>query len=766
MKISNNFIKYFTLYIFTIIFLRLWEVITCVFKNGNTPDIWIHEGYGLFIDMLLVSIFFNFCFIINKIIKFDDMTVKSKLLLILLVTYSILHLCILGYFNYQQTLLDIFIFQYPISEIKYTIATTDGGYSIALFSFGLLLLTIIGVNRILKYIVFWNAYKVLVKFILLISIPLFIFLNYDNEFNNFIKNKSYYFYSKSLSYFFKIGVENQPYNETDAISFQKIFDLHHYISKEYPTLHTFDAEDGLSVHLNGISKTPNIVILIMEGLGDDYLHNYRGVNLMPFLTDLRQKSLYWSHCFTMGERSFAAVPSITGGLPYGQKGFSFLKKLPNHHTLVSLLESNGFSTNFFGGQGSWFHNKDFFFKHNNADLIFDNENFNSKYSKIIVKDFFWGFNDKDLFNQFLEKTDSLPNTRRLDICFSGSMHSPFEISTPKIYNDKLNDLTKLCSKEDKSFFQKNSLYFKTILFTNDALKDFFEKYKKKPNYENTIFFITGDHPMSEIPIKNNLKKYHVPMIVFTPKLKKPLVYDQRVCHLDLFETIIPFLAHNNVIHKPLLSASIGNNLFNGKEKNRAFAFMNDNREIIDYLHGDKYINGSELYTVDNDLNIKKCKEKKTQKELKEELKSFKKTNDYICLEDKIIPDSICYDMLGYKKTNIKNQKIRSGNFNSEYHDLIETPLVNNKEKIIEVTMNTNYIPNDECLFVCEIFDTDDKLLFWNGDKIKNNTGFSHFHVKIPVSNSNKALKMKTLYWNLKKQPIEFKNFSLILYEKK
>jgi hypothetical protein len=101
----------------------------------------------------------------------------------------------------------------------------------------------------------------------------------------------------------------------------------------------------------------------------------------------------------------------------------------------------------------------------------------------------------------------------------------------------------------------------------------------------------------------------------------------------------------------------------------------------------------------------------------------------------------------------------------EYINFLAVPLISKKEKILEFTINTNYLPNDDCLIVCEISDKNGKSIFWNGEEIKNNTRFTHLHMKIPASISNYDLHMKCFIWNIKKQPIVFENLCFKLYEK-
>jgi uncharacterized sulfatase len=767
MKITNTLFRIATLWLITIIALRAWEAITYGIKYKPTSELWNGETLGFVNDILILGVFSTLAYGVNFIFKILKINILHHLSVVLLSIFTIGHLVFVHYFNYQQSLLDVFIFQYPVKEIRHTLATTESQNGSSYIAAALLLLLIFGLNWFLKGKNFSDFSKKILQYYLIFSIPVFFIFNYYFDLDAFAKNKSYHFYSKTLAYFFQIGNENKPYTIDDAKAFQAVFNQHRYLSNDYPLLHQFDTKDGLSAHLQTPTATPNIVLLIMEGLNDDYIHDYQGLSLMPFLSNLSEKSLYWNRCFTMGERSFAAVPSLTGGLPYGKKGFNFLEKLPNHLSLTSVLDANGYFTTFFDGQGSWFHNKDRFFKHNNLDLLIDNEKYSTKYPKIVVQDFFWGYNDKDLFNQSLEVIDTLPKEKRLDMYFTGTMHSPFSIANQPFYDEKWSKMLEKCKNDDeKRFFIKNEKYYKSILFTDDALADFFEKWKQKPNYQNTIFIITGDHPMTEIPRKNNLKRYHVPMIVFSPLLKESKVFSEKVCHLDLYETILAYLDTQKAIHAPNISTSLGGNLFFGNEKPRAFPFMNDNREIIDFLHGDYYLAENKLFNIDKDLNIKEVRNKEKKKELANELAIFKKTNFHVSTKDKIISDSLSMQNLGFHKENLTIPYKNSEKFDAEYENIIPKIKVSNKEIVFELTLKHNYIPNDDCSLVCEITDKGGKSHFWKSEKIKNNTRFSHFHFKIPkVKNTESEVTFTSFIWNPSKQKVEYNDLKFSFFTK-
>ena len=172
-----------------------------------------------------------------------------------------------------------------------------------------------------------------------------------DKYDKFSLNKPVYFVGKSIKYL----LSSDDIISTKTNEFKKLYPEKDFISKNYPLVYKVDRENELGQYFDDFQGKPNIVILIVEGLNDDFIHEYKGSILMPSLNQLKAKSLYWNRCLTLGERSFAVVPSILGGLPYGDKGFTLQARLPRHLSLVSILKSNDYYTSFYYGQGAWFH---------------------------------------------------------------------------------------------------------------------------------------------------------------------------------------------------------------------------------------------------------------------------------------------------------------------------------------------------------------------------------------------------------------------------
>lgn len=166
---------------------------------------------------------------------------------------------------------------------------------------------------------------------------------------------------------------------------------------------------------------------------------------------------------------------------------------------------------------------------------------------------------------------------------------------------------------------------------------FFEEYAKRKDYENTLFVITGDHPMTEMPIKNSLKRYHVPLLLYSPRLIVPQRFSDVVSHLDLYETLLAFLEPYGV-QVPLQSASLGRKLkVENINSSYALVFMNDNRRAKDIFSDGYFLSDKILYKVDANLNCTEVDAPEKRQKLKDKLDVFMQTNNYVCFKNKILP---------------------------------------------------------------------------------------------------------------------------------
>ena len=619
--------------------MRIYETGALLIVFGNVEGLLLSEMAGLAMDIVVGGAVMLVLYPLYKWIAKHHEKLVTTIFLTLFVILMTIHVAVLQYFFNQHKLLDALLFGYSFEEMFFTVTTANVSVWGTLFTVLIAIILFLTAFHFIKKIRKTRALLVFTLAMLPIAIA-FCFVP-TTLYNEYTWNKSFYLYKEIFKYKTTEKKFCHEITEADVAGFQALYPERKFVSEDYPLLHEFDTKDSLGCYFDDFDGKPNIVILIVEGLNDDFVHDYHGLNLMPNLRNLIDESLYWDHCFTQGERSFAVVPSLLGSLPYGEIGFTLLDRLPRHLTLTSVLEANGYQTDFFYGQGSWFHRKNTFFTKNNIDLIFDNKKYDDGYEKIIVgKDkFFWGYDDWSLFDQSLKVIDTLGDNSRFDVYFTGSTHSPFMIPDAEKYDQQLLEMGKDIEKSsDRKFVNYFNDYIRTLLFFDDALAEFMENYSQRADYQNTIFVITGDHPMMEVPPKNTLKRYHVPFIMYSPKLKTPARFENTVSHLDFYETMMAFMEKYGV-ERPEVSAALGGNMF---ENGNNIAFMDEPRNVIDFYSDGYFISGEYLYEVDHDFNLKKINDKTIYNELKAKLDVFNKISQYTSLENYIISvDDYC-----------------------------------------------------------------------------------------------------------------------------
>jgi len=224
------------------------------------------------------------------------------------------------------------------------------------------------------------------------------------------------------------------------------------------------------------------------------------------------------------------------------------------------------------------------------------------------------------------------------------MHSPFIISNQDYYISKFNDRIKKLNLSDKieAFDRSYEKQFSTILYFDDALKYFFNEMQKLPSFNNTIFLITGDHRMPEIPISTQLDRFHVPLVVYSPMLTKSQKFSSIVTHFDITPSLVALLDDNKFIVRPKASSWIGHGL-DGYEDFRnlhAYPLMRNKNEILDFIDKDQMLANDIVYQVYENMDIEPLEKQKQETDLKSELSNFLLKNAYVCKNNKLIPDSL------------------------------------------------------------------------------------------------------------------------------
>lgn len=519
--------------------IRIYEIVL-ISQNFTLPDgSFLIYFKALISDLCLFSFWAVMLVAVWALLAKMTPNYASKIIKAFIVLLIITSIALIQYFGEVLVLLGVDLWAYNFTEIGNTVITSVsfGLKEIApLIVFPLIFIyTAKGLNKIQYSRAFQNSFLIVLAVCTLLS-----FLTYPSKDDHELEltyaltvNKASYFFGETAGHLFS-SLTNEEYS-----------------GDEYPFMKEPDTEDVLGPLLNKPERLPNFVFIIVEGLGGTVVNpnaSYGGFT--PFLDSLSSESLYWTHFLSTSGRSFNAQPSIFGSLPYGNTGFMDLGyRMPEHHSLISILDKSGYQTNYFGGYDTSFDNLDIFLEQQGIDLLVNSSRFPNAYQRMdeIEGGFSWGYSDHDLYDFAFTFLDDFSNNEpRLDIFFSLNFHEPFIIPNTekydRLYKQKLESLK--VSEQDKQTYRDHPELFKALLYTDDSIRQLIDRYKQREDFDNTIFIITGDHRMVPIPHRDRIDRYYVPFMIYSPLLKESKTYKGVSSHLDIAPTLIAYLSAN------------------------------------------------------------------------------------------------------------------------------------------------------------------------------------------------------------------------------
>lgn len=469
---------------------------------------------------------------------------------------------------------------------------------------------------------FWKAFLIL----FVIVLPFKFLASGFNE--DVHQNKSYFLTKDIIAYKIRT-LESNTYNVSDT--------------NPYPLLISSDkTKDVLSPFFTIQQKKPNIVIIALEGLGSEFVdgNNYSGFT--PYIDGLISKSLYWENFLSTAGRTFGVLPSLLGSLPFGDTGFLEIPETPSHLSLFSILKENGYTTSYYTGQQSSFDKIINFLEYNEVDNIIDESKFEASYKKVSANlgEFSWGYPDGELFKKMLNSLNE-KQIPRFDVVLTLSTHEPFTIPNNTIYESKVDSLFNTAQnlKITRREVDASKEIFAALLYTDQSVKEFMKEYEKRDDYQNTIFIFTGDHRLIPIEQKDKLCRFHVPLIIYSPMLKKPQRFKSVSSHLDVAPSLISFLSNNSFIESEKQTSWLGKGLDTAKSFRNIhqIGLMRYKGGLKDFVFKDYLYSSGDLYKISPSFSVKRIKDDKILNQIIDSFNKFKEINNYVTRQDKIYP---------------------------------------------------------------------------------------------------------------------------------
>ncbi len=419
------------------------------------------------------------------------------------------------------------------------------------------------------------------------------------------------------------------------------------VSAHYPFLHELPSESELGKHLHKSKNgPPNIVYIIVESLSSDFIGKYahKTGHLMPFLDSLSNKSLYWPNTLSAYSRTVHVLPASLASAPFTSNGSHFQSlDYPNHLSLVSLLKQSHYSR-FYCGVNLDFSDMRKFMNYQQTDYLVKGweKQFSQNVDGVINM---WGYPDGQMFEKswvdYPKRKD--PNKKRFDIFLTCSTHGPFIIPNKPEYIDRVK--AKIARIKAPNAFQQAILErvdeYASFSYIDEQLQRYFERAKKEKDFENTIYVIFGDHG-SELAYTDELSYFKIPLLIYSPLVKKPQQFDNIASQLDLPPTLLNYLKNEYQLQLPDLVSFLGRELpFENKiRRNRSLMLGFVGRKNKAFLDKEFYLFDNDLYKIDAELNTHKTDNVWQRDKMLKQIENGEKITDYVIYKDYIIPHNL------------------------------------------------------------------------------------------------------------------------------
>lgn len=645
LKKSPAFLAYFSTTFFLLFLVLIFEVvsITLSFK---------YESAAIFLKAVIISNCYSIIYsgIVAIVFLLLDCIshLFAKIFFILILTIGIfMALACQVYFLSTYTLLDHVVFAIKFADLKETVINQSSSFSY------LFLLLLIPVAIVLTYNYirkkFNNSFKY--YFLLIAMVVCLVSIRFIKpKINNYAKTKSYYEIENKPYYFVKTSLHylkenkdttNQQFPFREILEFQKE-NPREYVNTQYPLVYDDNSADVLGRLLRKPEEKPNFVFIVIESLS----RLQSGVNAQygsftPFLDSLSQHSLYWENCLSTSGRTFNAMPSIFGSLPYDKTGFTHLReKMPEHNTIIKVLNQNDYYSSFFYSDWYGFDDMDYFMNRQQIDYMIPS--FGPKYKKMDngEEGFSWGFPDLALYSRASEHLDSIgPEIPRIDIYQTTSSHEPWTYPDRERYKKEAKEVLRKHNKlnADSEYF---CLQFGAFIYVDSSLRKLFDYYKTRKDFDNTIFVITGDH-RPNVAFNNDIQTYHVPLIIYSKLVKRAISFKGVTSHLAIAPTINSYLKNTLKFSVPQKSAWLGESL----SADTAFScrislpIMKPNRDLVEYVDNGYYLDDNVLYKINPDFAMELSDNQEIKSRLIRKLQVFKAVNKYVCSFNRVYSES-------------------------------------------------------------------------------------------------------------------------------
>ena len=282
------------------------------------------------------------------------------------------------------------------------------------------------------------------------------------------------------------------------------------------------------------------MILIVESFGREYIGGYnkwldggKYKGYTPFVDSLMQHSQTFLYSYCNGRKSIDGMPSILSSIPMFVEPFFLTPASMNDVSgIAGELKNKGYYSAFFHGAENGSMGFQAFARKTGFIDYFGRTEYDADKRFGGNKDFdgMWAIWDEPFLQFFATKMSEFKQPF-VSAVFTASSHHPYKI--PEKYKD--------------IYKEEGISIHKCIRYTDNALRLFFEKAKKQPWYNNTLFVITSDHTnlSDHAYYQTDLGGFCSPIIFFDPSGDmKPGMRNAIAQQIDIMPTVLSYLGYD------------------------------------------------------------------------------------------------------------------------------------------------------------------------------------------------------------------------------
>ena len=313
-------------------------------------------------------------------------------------------------------------------------------------------------------------------------------------------------------------------------------------------------------------KPKNLVILLQESLGSQFVGSLGGLPLTPNIDALSHEGWFFHHLYATGTRSVRGIEAVvTGFTPTPARSVVKLgKSQSDFFTIADLLKKHGYASQFiYGGESHFDNMKTFFLGNGFTNIVDQNDYKNPKFEGS------WGVSDEDLMEKANSEFTEMQKQGKpfFSLVFSSSNHDPFEYPDGRI------------APYEKPKQTRNN----AAKYADYAIGEFFKLAKKSNYWKDTVFLIIADHD-SRVTGANLVPVNHfrIPGLIIGDGIK-PRLDNRVVSQIDMPTTLLSLIGISD--NYPMIGRDLTRTPDNWAGRammqyDKNFAYMQGNNLVI------------------------------------------------------------------------------------------------------------------------------------------------------------------------------------------